>query len=53
MNQIWSEIEIIIYWTKQQLNKLNITSINVDVKVTCVDYVREVDETMTNTISAV
>ena len=50
MNQ--SKTEIIIYGTRQQLDKLNITSINVgEVNVTCVDHVRDLGVTMTNTLN--
>ena len=50
MNQ--SKTEIIIYGSRQQLAKLNITSVNVggyDVK--CVDHVRDLGVTMTNTLN--
>ena len=50
MNQ--SKTEIIMYGTRQQLAKLNITSVNVggcDVK--CVDHVRDLGVIMTNTLN--
>ena len=50
MNQ--SKTEIIMYGTRQQLAKLNITSVNVggcDVK--CVSHVRDLGVIMTNTLN--
>ena len=47
-----SKTEIIIYGTKQQLDKLNIDCINVgSVEVKCVDQVRDLGVTMTNTLN--
>ena len=47
-----SKTEIILYGTKQQLSKVNISSVTVDgIEVKCVDHVRDLGVLMENNLS--
>ena len=47
-----SKTEIILYGTKQQLSKVNISSVNVGgIEVKCVDHVRDLGVLMENNLS--